>query len=98
MQSDTAKQLIEKYGADKVGTDTFLLIKNNKAFVRTNAALEICKDLSGYWYLFLAIKILPYFLRDFFYKFFARNRYFLFGKTDQCVMPTDEIKDRFIDF
>ncbi len=98
MQSDTAKQLIEKYGADKVGTDTFLLIKNNKAFVRTNAALEICKDLSGYWYLFLAIKILPYFLRDFFYKIFARNRYFLFGKTDQCMMPADEIKDRFIDF
>jgi len=39
---------------------------------------------------------LPSFIRDFFYKLFARNRYALFGKQDTCMVPTDELRSRFI--
>ena len=38
------------------------------------------------------------FIRDFFYKLFARNRYALFGHTDQCMVPADDVKERFIGF
>lgn len=96
MQSELAQQLINKYGITKVGVDTFLLIKNNQCYVRTNAALEITKDLDGYWKWMRLFRIVPRPIRDFFYRLFARNRYALFGRTDACIVPSDEIKDRFL--
>ena len=80
MQSETAKSLMHKYEITELGNDTFILIKNDVIYVRTNAALEITKDLSGYWHLFLVFKILPVSIRDLFYNFLAKNRYKLFGK------------------
>ena len=97
LQSEAAKNLIEKYSAQKVGFDTFLLIKNGQCFYRTDAALEIAKELSGYWYLFNVFKVLPRSFRDFFYRLFARNRYALFGRTEKCMVPTKALRKRFIE-
>ncbi|WP_339772433.1 DCC1-like thiol-disulfide oxidoreductase family protein [uncultured Paraglaciecola sp.] len=97
MQSDIARSLIEKYQVPEVGVNTFLLIKDNECYMRTNAALEIAKELSGQWYLFAALKVLPVSFRDYFYKLFARNRYKLFGKREVCMMPTPDKRSRFID-
>jgi len=96
MQTDLAKELMKKYNISNVGIDTFLLIKNEKCYVFSNAALEIAKDLTGYWYFFNAFKVLPTFIRDFFYKLFARYRYFLFGKEDTCIVPTDNMRSRYV--
>lgn len=96
MQSALAKKLMVQYQINNVGIDTFLLIKNDQAFVFSNAALEITKDLSGYWYLFTVFKFIPSRLRDVVYKLFARNRYTLFGRSDTCIMPTKEIRSRFV--
>ena len=78
------------------GVDTFLLIKNDQCFVFSGAALEIAKDLTGMWYLFNVFKIIPSPIRDFFYKLFARNRYALFGKKETCMVPTKEVRSRFV--
>ena len=43
LQSPTAKKLITEYKVQDVGFDTFLLIKNEECYFRTNAALEIIK-------------------------------------------------------
>lgn len=96
MQSGLAKKLMVQYQINNVGIDTFLLIKNDHAFVFSNAALEITKDLSGYWYLFNVFKFIPSPMRDVAYKLFARNRYALFGRSDLCIMPTKEIRARFV--
>ena len=96
MQSKLAQELIQKHQISNVGIDTFLLIKKDKAFIWTTAALEISKELSGYWYLFNVFKILPRSFRDWLYRIFARNRYTLFGRTDQCVVPSQEIRARFV--
>ena len=96
MQTDLAKELMKKYNITNDGIDTFLLIKNNQCFVFSNAALEIAKDLTGAWYLFNVFKVLPTFIRDFFYKLFARNRYALFGRDDKCMVPNDDVRSRFI--
>ena len=96
MQSNVAKELIEKYKMTDAGIDTFILIKNGVFYTRTNAALEITKDLSGYWYLFNITKVMPRPIRDLFYRIFARNRYRLFGKRNTCMMPTSEVKSRFL--
>lgn len=96
IQSELAQALMAKYGVTHLGMDTFLLIKNDQCYLRTDAALEIAKDLSGYWYLFRATKIIPRPLRDFFYRVLARHRYRLFGKKDVCMVLTDEVRGKFL--
>ena len=96
MQSKLAHNLMEKHQIYNVGIDTFLLIKNNECFVFSNAALEITKDLTGFWYMFNVLKVIPSSIRDIFYKLFARNRYKLFGKQKSCVMPSNKVRSRFI--
>ncbi len=59
MQSEIAKKLIVKYEAPEVGYDTFLLIKNNTCYYRTDAAFEITKNLSGFWYLLQSVQNFP---------------------------------------
>ncbi len=97
MQSEIGQELIQKYHTSKVGTDTFLLIKNGNCYERTDAALEVTRDLTGFWYLFRALKILPRPIRDYFYRLFARNRYTLFGKRESCMIPTPDIRNRFLE-
>lgn len=96
MQSDLARELMDKHKIHNVGIDTFLLIKNDQCFVFSSAALEITKDLTGLWYIFNVFRLVPSAIRDFFYKVFARNRYALFGKQDTCMVPTKEMRSRFV--
>jgi predicted DCC family thiol-disulfide oxidoreductase YuxK len=97
IQSEVAKKLIDEYEAKKVGVDTFLLIKNGTCYYRTDAALEIAKDLTGFWFLLKVFKVIPRRFRDYFYRALARNRYSLFGKKDVCMIPTPDIKSRFLE-
>jgi predicted DCC family thiol-disulfide oxidoreductase YuxK len=49
------------------------------------------------WTLFLIAYVIPRPVRDFFYNLFARYRYRLFGKYDSCLIPSPEVKSRFLD-
>lgn len=95
MQSDFGKKLVEQYSITNVGVDTFLLVKNQKCHIWTDAALEITKDLSGFWFMFNLLRVIPRPVRDFFYRLFARNRYTLFGKSEHCMIPTKELRSKF---
>ena len=97
MQSEIGKELINKHGAELVGEDTFLLIKNGQCYERTDAAFEITRDLAGLWHMFRILRVLPRSFRDYFYKLFARNRYKLFGRREQCMIPTPDVRKRFIE-
>lgn len=96
MQTDFAQSLLREHGVAYDGVDTFALIKNGQCLTFSSAALEITKDLSGFWYLFNVFRLLPKTVRDFFYKLFARSRYAFFGRSETCIVPDDEIKSRFI--
>lgn len=96
MQSDLAHELTERFKVQNVSVDTFVLIKNDQCYVFSDAALEIAKDLKGLWFLFNVVKIVPRPIRDAAYKLLARNRYKLFGKTDTCMVPSEEVKSRFV--
>ena len=96
MQSNLAEELMLKHQIDNADIDTLLLIKGNEYFLFSSAALEITKDLSGMWWLLIVFKIVPAPIRDYFYKLFARNRYKLFGRKDICMVPTNDVKDRFV--
>lgn len=96
LQSEAGIELLEKYDIDKAETDSVILIEGDAAYTHSTAALKIAKHLKGVSSWFYAFTIVPKFLRDFAYKTFAKNRYRLFGKTEACMMPTPEIRERFL--
>jgi len=96
MQSEFAQNLMKKYQIVGVSTDTFVLIKNECCYVGSDAALEIAKDLNGFWSSLRVFYVVPRFIRDSVYKLIARNRYKIFGKRDFCMLPTDDVRKRFL--
>ena len=87
---------MQKHEIYNAGIDTFLLIKNDQCFVFSTAALEITRDLTGLWYLFNVFRVIPSSVRDTIYKAFGRNRYRIFGRKETCIIPTEEVRTRFI--
>ncbi|MCI0751298.1 MAG: thiol-disulfide oxidoreductase DCC family protein [Flammeovirgaceae bacterium] len=97
LQSDFAIRRLKDQGIDPQISETIILLQNGKIFTKSRAALEISKRLSGLWPLLYSFAIIPGFLRDSIYNLIARNRYRWFGKRDACMIPTPELKSRFLD-
>jgi predicted DCC family thiol-disulfide oxidoreductase YuxK len=77
--------------------DSIALIENNRAYTHSDAALEIARNLDGYYRHMYIFRFIPKVLRDAIYRFIAKYRYKVFGKKDSCMMPSNELKDRFLD-
>lgn len=76
---------------------SFLLIENGQVYHRSTAALRVCRYLGGGWPLCYALLIIPRFIRDGVYNFIARHRYRWFGRRDHCMIPTPDIRERFLE-
>ncbi|MEH7113920.1 thiol-disulfide oxidoreductase DCC family protein [Neobacillus niacini] len=96
IQSETGRSLLKQYGFDKE-IDSFILIENQRIYLKSSAALRVCRNLNGMWKLLTILRILPAPFRDFFYDIVAKNRYKWFGKKESCMIPTKEMKKRFLD-
>jgi predicted DCC family thiol-disulfide oxidoreductase YuxK len=81
---------------DASAEDSVILVENGKIYDRSTAALRIARQLSGGVKLLYVFIVIPRPIRDFVYKFIAKNRYRWFGKQDACWMPTKELKARFL--
>lgn len=81
----------------EVGPNTVILYDGDKILTKSNAVIKIVSSLNGIWKCVLIFKIIPCFIRDRIYNLLARNRYKLFGKREQCMVPDEDIKDRFMD-
>lgn len=96
MQTQLATDLMQHYKVKPASSDTIYLFKHGQCYTYSSAALEISKSLSGFWFLFTILALLPKSWRDYGYKVFAKRRYQWFGKTKQCILPTADTKSRFI--
>jgi predicted DCC family thiol-disulfide oxidoreductase YuxK len=96
LQSSFGQSQLEKFGLSVNEFNSIVVLKGNKILQCSDAALAIAKDLSGMWPAFYVLKICPKFIRDFFYDIISKNRYRLFGKKDACMIPTSEMKSKFI--
>lgn len=96
LQSKTGQKLLLKYGLNLSDFDSFILIENEKYFTKSTAALKVAKGLGGIWSMLYIFIIIPKFSRNAIYDFIARNRYKWFGKRDECMLPSPEFKDRFL--
>jgi len=96
LQSEYGVEQMKRFNLPPSALNSVLLIKNGQLFQKSNAALEIARMLDGLWPLMYAFKIVPLFIRDFVYDRIAKNRYRWFGKKEECMIPTPEMKARFV--
>jgi len=96
LQSEEGQQLLKHYNLPIDDIFSVILIENEKIHFRSSAALRMLRHLSGAWSWLYGFIIVPRFIRDFVYKFIAQNRYKWFGEKEQCMIPTPELKSRFL--
>lgn len=97
LQSEVGKKILLQHGLDPNSLNTSVLIAEGKSYLRSAAGLRILKLLGGGWQFFYVLIFVPAFVRDGVYGIIARNRYRWFGRREQCIIPTEEVKDRFLD-
>ncbi|TAE74701.1 MAG: thiol-disulfide oxidoreductase DCC family protein [Bacteroidetes bacterium] len=96
LQSKTGQKYLEQFNLSTKNFDSFILIENEKCYLKSTAALKVCQKLSGFWLFLYVFIIIPPFIRNFLYDIVAKNRYRFFGKNESCLMPTQELKERFL--
>lgn len=96
LQSTMGLKLLKEHHVPE-DVDSFILIEDNKYHEKSSAALRVCKNLTGIWKLFFIFLLIPKPLRDIVYDVIAKNRYKWFGKKNSCMIPSPEIRARFIE-
>ena len=97
LQSPAGTRLIRELGLDPNDAKTFVLIADGKAYVKSEAAIRLSRYFRGAWKPLGMIKIIPRPIRDWAYDVIAANRYRWFGRLDSCMVPTPDLKARFIE-
>lgn len=96
LQSAAATRLLVNLPADEAAVDSILLLENGMVYSRSTAALRIAKRFTGGWKLLYVLIFVPKFIRDAVYKLVARNRYRIWGKQDNCMVPEPHLQERFL--
>ncbi len=98
LQSDAGKHVMKEHGIEVPDGDpsTMILVEGDRVYERSSAAIRIARLLGFPWSLAVLGLVMPRVVRDFFYGVVARNRYRWFGKKDVCMVPTPELRARFL--
>lgn len=93
---------LQSVEADKVmksknfSDDSVVYYTGNQYYIKSSAILKLLGDLGGVWRIFSILKIIPVRIRDYIYDMIAKNRYRIFGRSDTCMIPSEETRERFI--
>lgn len=97
LQSEIGLEIINHIGIDTSKIDSILLYEPGKAYYyKAQAALKIAKELGGIYTAISWFSILPTFLTNMIYDYIAKNRYKWYGKKEACMIPTPELKAKFL--
>lgn len=104
LQSDFSSEILAKYNIqldlEKLDTIMYLSSNSKYIYIKSNAILEIMKDMNNFWSICYVFKIIPTPLRDIIYEYIAKNRFTILGgkfkKKETCRIPTPEERKRFI--
>ena len=96
LQSEFSQRELSTWNIDHQQISTVILLDGGRIYSKSTAALKIFRKLDGFWPLLFVFIVVPKFLRDAVYNTVAKNRYKWFGKKESCMLPTPELKDRFL--
>jgi predicted DCC family thiol-disulfide oxidoreductase YuxK len=96
LQSPAGARMMRKLGLSADDAKTFVLVVDGRAYVKSQAAIRVAQYLRSPWTALGVIRVFPRAFRDWGYDVIARNRYRWFGRADSCMVPTPELRARFI--
>ena len=97
LQSAIAEDLLKERRVDTSQLDSIIFIDPGMAyFIKSDAALEIARNIKGYAWAPALLGWIPRSIRDGIYDLIAKNRYRLFGKKEQCMVPNEELNSKFL--
>ncbi len=96
IQSETGQALALRHGVNPDDPATFLFIENGRALTKSDGVIALARHLRWPWRLLGLWRLLPKGLRDWQYGLIARNRYRLFGRKQECAVPYQAARARFI--
>ncbi len=97
LQSDVGRALLDHHDLPTDEFDSFVLVDGDDYYTRSTAALRICRELDGPWSLLYPLIRVPESVRDSVYDLIAKHRYRLFGRKDECQIPSPELRERFVE-
>ena len=98
LQSENGKKIIKQLGIDISKIDSIILYEPGVSYdIKSTAALKIMYAFGGIWTLSQIFIVLPEGFRNFVYDYIAKNRYRWFGKKESCMIPTPQLKEKFLD-
>ncbi|MGE6352885.1 thiol-disulfide oxidoreductase DCC family protein [Flavobacterium sp. NPDC079362] len=97
LQSELGIEISNYIGVDQKKIDSIILYNPGVAYYyKSSAVLEIAKNLGGFYNLMFVFKIFPESFRNYIYDCIAKNRYKWYGKKESCMIPTPELKAKFL--
>ena len=96
LQSSVGRKMLEEHKIDVNYTESLVFFEEERFSVSSTAALRIFSYLDGWERHLKILTVLPRPLRDAVYRYFAKYRYKWFGRREQCMVPTTELRERFL--
>lgn len=96
LQADVGEALLAECGHAETDRESIVLVEDGDCYRKSTAVLRIAAHLDGAWPLARYLRVVPRFLRDVVYDLVARSRYTVFGRKTQCMVPSEDIRDRFL--
>jgi len=97
LQSEIGREIIKYIGVDIAKTDSIILYEPGHAYYyKAEAAIKIAKEIGGLYSLLGLFSFLPKSFSNMAYDYVARNRYKWYGKKTECMIPTPEMKAKFL--
>jgi predicted DCC family thiol-disulfide oxidoreductase YuxK len=97
LQSRAATDVLAAVGWNAPLPDSVALVEGGRVVWKSAAALGVARRLRWPWPLLAAFVLVPRPLRDLVYDFVARRRLRWFGRQETCMVPTKELRARFLD-
>ncbi len=98
LQSATGMKYLQQRNIDTAKIDSIILIEPGVAYyTKATAALKIGQDFGGAWKILQVFEWIPESISNAIYDLIAKNRYKWFGKKDECMIPTPELKAKFLE-
>lgn len=97
LQSELGQQILKHIGINPKHIDSIILYEPGVAYYyKSQAALEIAKSLGGFFHLGTFFRIIPIGISNQLYDYIAKNRYKWYGIKESCMLPTEELKAKFL--
>ncbi|MBC7949730.1 MAG: thiol-disulfide oxidoreductase DCC family protein [Chitinophagaceae bacterium] len=97
LQGKSGQEYLKRFQLPSNDLNSFILVERDKVFKRSTAALRVARRLNGMWPLLYGFIIVPPFIRDAVYDYIAKNRYRWYGRREECMVPGESLRERFLD-